>query len=587
MICGIAAVRRNSLRPFKTVAYRMCAVALAVVLSMALSSAARAQQATRPAPVDPFQTEKAIDAQQTERRRAEKPPPRLPKIARPEVQGDTRPLFVLKSVSIEGATAVPEAALAELYQPYLGAKISQADMLAIANAVSERYRSEGYQLTRAIVPKQDIKAGRLRIQVIEGSIADLDITGEGADAFGVRKTLAVLLQENPTRLATLERQLLIVNDTPGVRVADTALDEIGTATGRFRLSVTVATWRIYTSLGLDNSGTSAVGPLQAYSTTAFNSYLAPGDTFAVNLSTVPNTPKELRFGRLSYDVPIGVDGIKIGGSASHSEIWPGDSRRQIATQTVSESYELRGSITPLQTRKTSLTFTAAANLSDPYEKTLFGYNYQDHIRTVSLALDYKLQDPWDGWNYVTLAARHGLNVLGASPTNDLLASRYGASPDFSAFAYAYSRYQTFSDAWSLKTSVYGQFASKRLYTSQQFYLGGAAFGPGYYSGDNGVAGLAELRFDQTVENIALMKGYQLFGFVDGGHVWDIDAGKASLVSVGGGVRLHLMNDLHASLAGAVPVNYSSRADTLRDARFLFSLTNSFKWCPERTQMRCV
>jgi hemolysin activation/secretion protein len=118
----------------------------------------------------------------------------LPKIARPEVQGDTRPLFVLKSVSIEGATVVPDSALTELYQPYLGTKVSQADMLAIANAVSELYRSEGYQLTRAIVPPQDIKAGHLRIQVIEGSIADLDITGEGADAFGVRKILAILLR---------------------------------------------------------------------------------------------------------------------------------------------------------------------------------------------------------------------------------------------------------------------------------------------------------------------------------------------------------------------------------------------------------
>jgi hemolysin activation/secretion protein len=168
-----------------------------------------------------------------------------------------------------------------------------------------------------------------------------------------------------------------------------------------------------------------------------------------------------------------------------------------------------------------------------------------------------------------------------------LASRYGTSPDFSALAYAYSRYQALSDAWSVKTSVYGQFASKRLYTSQQFYLGGAAFGPGYYSGDNGVAGLVELRFDQTVESLALLKGYQLYGFVDGGQVWDIDSGRQSLASVGGGIRLHLINDFHASFAGAVPVSYSSRADTLHDARFLFSITNSFKWCPERTQMRCV
>src|SRR4051794_26625172 len=43
--------------------------------------------------------------------------------------------------------------------------------------VSEHYRSQGYQLTRAIVPPQKIKGGHLRIQVVEGSIADLEIVG--------------------------------------------------------------------------------------------------------------------------------------------------------------------------------------------------------------------------------------------------------------------------------------------------------------------------------------------------------------------------------------------------------------------------
>ncbi|WFU43469.1 hypothetical protein QA640_14065 [Bradyrhizobium sp. CB82] len=43
--------------------------------------------------------------------------------------------------------------------------------------------------------------------------------------------------------------------------------------------------------------------------------------------------------------------------------------------------------------------------------------------------------------------------------------------------------------------------SHALFTSQQFHLGGAAFGRGYgdaeIAGDNGLAGSFELRFDQT------------------------------------------------------------------------------------------
>ncbi len=122
--------------------------------------------------------------------------------------------------------------------------------------------------------------------------------------------------------------MLLINDRPGVRVVDTTLEEIGGPTGKFRLVVQLRTWRIYSASGVDNLGSSAVGPWQTYATAAFNSYLAPGDTLAVNLSTIAKDPRELAFGRLSYDVPVGTDGIRIGASALYSDVWPGDIRRQ-------------------------------------------------------------------------------------------------------------------------------------------------------------------------------------------------------------------------------------------------------------------
>jgi hemolysin activation/secretion protein len=79
------------------------------------------------------------------------------------------------------------------------------------------------------------------------------------------------------------------------------------------------------------------------------------------------------------------------------------------------------------------------------------------------------------------------------------------------------RYQTLTDAWSVKIAATGQVASGPQFTSQQFYLGGAAFGRSYgsaeISGDNGIAGPLELRLDQRL-NLSLLTGYQLFSFVD-------------------------------------------------------------------------
>jgi hemolysin activation/secretion protein len=558
---------------------------LLMALVLMGSVPAHGQQQSRPAPVDPRQSEKAFDAQR-ERQRLAKPPVTVPTISRSEPKADTKRRFVLTSISIKGATAIPTSAFADLYAPFVGKAVSEADLLSIANGISDRYRAAGYHLSRAIIPVQDIEGGRVRIQVIEGAFTDLKISGDDDNVFGAREILNVVLREKPSRLATLERQLLLLNDTPGLRVADTAIDEIGTATGRFRLIVKLKIWRVYQSLGLDNSGTRAAGPLLAYSTTAFNSAIAPGDSIAVNLSTVPDATRELRYGRVSYDVPVGVDGAKLGASVSRSEVWPGDGRRAVEDRTVDQGYELRASIAPHQTRKSAVLLSIAAHFSDPYEKTSFDYVYRDHVRQITVAANLKAQDPLDALNYLTVALRQGVDVWGATQFNDPTSSREDASPNSSVLAYAFARYQPLVDAWSLMGRVSGQVASGPLLTSQAYYLGGAAFGPGYVSGDNGFSGSVELRFDQTPQS-TLVKGYQLYAFIDGGRVWDMDGEKLSLASAGAGVRMLLIEELTASFAVAFPVHYTFRTDEIGKARFLFSISNVFKVCPGRSGLHCV
>ncbi|HEX5210966.1 MAG TPA: POTRA domain-containing protein [Pseudolabrys sp.] len=549
-----------------------------------MSSAALAQQAPRS--VDTQQTERQLQQRELEFRRARKPPPKVPGLAPSQSRAGHRPLFLLTSVTVSGATVVAPNVIASAYAPYLRKKVSQSDLEAIANAITGLYRDRGYYLSRAIVPPQDVVGGHVQVKVIEGSIAEVRIEGGDAVRFGVKEHLDLLTAEHPARFGTVERQLLLANDTPGVRIADTALEEVGSATGRFRLIVKVETWHIYQSVGLDNYGSFAVGPLQAYSSTFFNSYLAKGDSLGLNLSTVPDATRDLRFGRLSYSVPIGTDGVRLGATVSRSEVWPDDDRRQIDTRTINQFYELRGSFVPLETRQSALTITAAVAAIDEVEKDALGTDYNDHIRIARISADYRLRDEFGGNNYFTAGLRQGLGGLGASSSDDPLTSRTGARPDFSVFEYSYTRYQVLSDAWSIKANIAGQFASEPLLSSQTFYLGGAAFGPGYYNADNGIAGLVELRFDQSVPS-ALITHYQLYAFSEGGEVWNLGEPMQQLVSVGAGVRLDFVNDFHAGMAVAFPVIYSSRTDEFRDARLLFSLSKSFKLCPERVRMQCL
>ena len=118
--------------------------------------------------------------------------------------------------------------------------------------------------------------------------------------------------------------------------------------------------------------------------------------------------------------------------------------------------------------------------------------------------------------------------------------------------------------------------------------GDAAYGPGYYSGDSGISGYGELRFDQSVSN-AVLKGYQLYSFFDKGAVWSFnnDGQVLSIASAGAGIRFFLAEQWQAGVGFAVPVHAGTTANDFHDVRFLFTLSNSFKLCPQRPQMRCL
>src|SRR5215203_4754233 len=573
---------RRSMRWVGVVRY--CLLAVSLALSTFACFPAQAQHANQPG-YDPRQTEKSFEDQQSRQGASGRLRLPSPQFARPDGQGDSKPLFVLRRVSITGAVAIPQHRLVTTYQPYIGKNVSQADLAAIAAAVSDAYRAAGFHLSRVIVPPQDIQSGQLHIQVIEGSITELALKGDGAEQFGVRPMLGAVLAERPSRLATLERQLLLINGRPGVRIEDTAIEEIGTASGDFRLILSLKTWHLFTSFGVDNLGSPSVGPWQSYGTAAFNSYLAPGDSLVLNLSTTPGDPRQLAFGRLSYEVPVGTDGARIGASGYYSEVWPGDYRHLYSDNIKTESFEIRGSIAPLQSQKSSLTLTAAAGFTNATENDVFGPIYADRIRTASFTSDYRLQDNFGGTNYLTVNFRQGLDILGASHRDDDYLSRDGASGKFSALNFWFTRYQKLTDAWSLKLAGAGQAASGPLFTSQQFYLGGMAFGRGYgsaeISGDNGLAGSAELRFDQKT-NLPYLSGYQLYGFVDSGVAWNDGyrlSDGLSLISAGAGVRLFLADGLQADIGAAAPLSYRAPDNSTRSVRVLFSLTSALKLCP--------
>jgi hemolysin activation/secretion protein len=199
-------------------------------------------------------------------------------------------------------------------------------------------------------------------------------------------------------------------------------------------------------------------------------------------------------------------------------------------------------------------------------------------------LNYDRYDSLQGVNRISANIRQGVDFLDANDKGDLV-SRANADSSFTSFSANMSRLQPLGSGWSVVVSAAGQYALDPLYSAEEFFLGGLAFGGAYdnaeLSGDHGVAAKAEFRWDNVV-NGTYLNDYQLYGFYDIGRVWNEDAlasevENASLASVGLGTRLGLMNGWRGNLEVAYPLTRDVAAEGSDgdDIRGFFSLSYDF------------
>jgi len=147
--------------------------------------------------------------------------------------------FNFGGVSLEGASIYSEDDLAYLYKGMIGTEISLADLYAIANRMTLKYRNDGFILTQVVVPIQTIESGIAQLQVVEGFIDNVVIQG-GEESNSALK----IIEQYASRISTggalnisnMERQLLLINDLPGV-MARSIISPSKTTSGAFRQMV--------------------------------------------------------------------------------------------------------------------------------------------------------------------------------------------------------------------------------------------------------------------------------------------------------------------------------------------------------------
>lgn len=509
--------------------------------------------------------------------------PSTPQTAAPA--GSESVTFTVNGFYFTGNTALPDAELQNLAAPYTGHPITLAQVYELADKVTAAYRSRGYILAQTIVPAQKVTDGKITLKIVQGYIDQVKIQG---DAGGGREYLEAYGERikavRPLTADVLERELLLVSDLVGFQVRS-VLTPSTTAQGAADLTLVVDRKPVDGYIAVDNRGSKYLGPYEVMAGVFLNDAFGTGGRFGINAVVTPNSGPEMAYGALSFDQPLGDDGMRLFTTLSYTHTKPGSILATLDTSGKAINGDMALSYPFTRSRDFNFSGTAGISYHDTSSKNaVIDPLFSDHVRSVYAQLYVNALDDWGGYSTLSGRITQGVGIFGATSKSSPNKSRVGASGDFTRANFDASHEHPLFEDVSVLLAASGQTSfGKSLLSSEQYSLGGysfdRAFDPSEITGDSALAGKVELRWT-AIQEAGPVSGVQLYGFYEGGEVWQSHALPGTpkhedLSSAGVGVRFAVLDQVNADVEWADPLERNILGGVKRDSRFLFSVGTNF------------
>ncbi len=430
--------------------------------------------------------------------------------------------FVLKNIFFDGGTIYSEDDLSAYYQHYIGQEISVKTLFAIASSITNRYADDGYALSLAYVPTQEIgDEGSVRIIIVEGYIGEISYQGDLTQlSRRAKRQIDQVLTEKPLTVVTLERQLLLANDLPGTTFV-TTIDKSSHEVGAAKLIVELVARDFGYSLGFSNRGSKAQGPWRTSVATHFDG-LFTDSTIGVNVQLATH-PREMQFYGLNYGIVVADNGLRLNLNASLSKSEPDiDILNDLEYETRSENFSTSLVLPLVRSRRQNWDSSLRLDIKQSDSHFFGQINSDEKTRVLRLGTTYDWIDQIGGTNLVQILVSQGLDIFGATDNDSPRKVRSYADYQFTAMRMDVSRNQLLTARTSFLFTATMQYASDPLAPSEQIGWGGEYAGRAYdsfeLSGDHGMMASIELR--QTWQSLFGYFNYvQPYIFLEGAKLW--------------------------------------------------------------------
>lgn len=464
----------------------------------------------------------------------------------------------VRGYRVEGSTVFAPEEFEEVLAPYIG-EMSFAQLLQARSAVTDFYVDNGYITSGALLPPQTIEDGIVTIQVIEGALEEILVTGDRRLNPSYVRSRLELATDPPLNVNDLLEALQLLQLDPLIENLSAELSA-GSRPGFNLLEVEISEAETFRPLlSIDNGRSPTVGAYRGTAELREANLFGLGDAARLSYSLTEGS-QELE---AAYTVPINPRNGTIGAyfRITSSEIIeePFD---ELDIEADSRDYEItyRQPVILNPSQELALGLTFSRRESDTF---LLGRGFplsegasEDGETRLSI---FRFFQEWTqrGPEQV-FAARSQLSW--GVPLFD--ATVNGIAPDSRFFAWrGQAQYlRLLSDdgiALLLRSDL--QLATTSMVALERFGVGGNFSVRGYSQdlllADNGLFASAELRFPVWTANNGEDR-LEIRPFLDMGTVWNIDDAPpdpTTLVSVGVGLQFELEDRLSAKVDWGIPL----------------------------------
>ncbi|MBV6626275.1 MAG: BamA/TamA family outer membrane protein [Rivularia sp. (in: Bacteria)] len=500
------------------------------------------------------------------------------------VPGKVPQKIVVDKFEIKGSTVFDEKEFDKITKPYTNRPITFAELLQLRSQLTQLYLDEGYITSGAFIPTQKFQDGTVEIEIIEGELEDIKVTGNRRLNSGYIRSRIKRGARKPLNRKKLLESLQLLQLNPLIDKLSAELSA-GTRPGESLLELTIEETKTFnTQLSLDNGRSPAVGSFRRQIQISEANLFGWGDSISGGYS---NTDGSNSFD-FNYTLPVNPRNGTLSFSYGNSDSDVIESPFNVLDiQSKSRYYELslRQPIieTPQQEFAVGVTASRRESKASLFDGEIPFPNSpgaDDDGRTRISALRF-FQEFTNRSSTQVFALRSqlsvGLDALDSTINN--------SSPDSRFYAWRgqaqWVRLLAPDTLFLLRGDV--QLADRPLVPLEQIGIGGQESVRGYRQDalltDNAVFASAEVRLP-----IARFAGQnnllQVAPFLDFGTAWNrggrdesnTQSETETLLSLGLGLRLQLQNRLTARFDWGIPlITVEGDKDTLQENGLYFSV----------------